>query len=238
MDNSFVMTFDADWAPDYIIEDLVELLNEYRVKGTLFCTDYFPNPSQYLETGIHPNFMSDSTQGDTVDAVIQNLLERASCRCVRTHRFFWYSDLLNIFAKYKILVDSSLYLPLQQYLQPSRYKEIYRIPVWWSDNLHLEKEFTDIRSIDNFYSHGLKVLDFHPINIFYNTASIKMRSHIYEDHKKNALVNNKSFYNRNRLGIRDIFISFCNFINDFQLSSFFLSDFPLKTTSLYRQSPE
>jgi hypothetical protein len=61
------ITFDIDWAPDEIVDELILLLNNYRVPATFFCTNFKKdgsgNSSSLLgrvesqhEIALHPNF--------------------------------------------------------------------------------------------------------------------------------------------------------------------------------------
>ena len=69
-----LIRLDIDWAPDFIIKKVDEMLTEKNVKATWFVT----HKSAYLKTlsknrnyelGIHPNFMSDSTQGNSIEEI-------------------------------------------------------------------------------------------------------------------------------------------------------------------------
>ena len=62
-----LLTFDTDWAPDYTIDYVSEKLEKAKIKSTWFITHDSPaiqrlvnNP--LFEVGIHPNFLSNSTQ--------------------------------------------------------------------------------------------------------------------------------------------------------------------------------
>ena len=101
-----LITLDIDWAPDFIIKKVDEMLTEKNVKATWFVT----HKSAYLKTlsknrnyelGIHPNFMSDSTQGNSIEEILSNLKKIVpTAKSVRTHRLFQSTQILETFHKY------------------------------------------------------------------------------------------------------------------------------------------
>ena len=63
-----LITLDIDWAPDFIIKKVDEILKEKGVKATWFVTHnsaYLNNlaKNKNYELGIHPNFLPNTTQG-------------------------------------------------------------------------------------------------------------------------------------------------------------------------------
>ncbi len=75
MIESTLITIDTDWAPDFILSHVAEILSNKNIRCTWFVT----NDSPYLETlkkndlfeiGIHPNFESNSTQGEDYEVLL------------------------------------------------------------------------------------------------------------------------------------------------------------------------
>ncbi len=171
----YILTFDIDWVPQFIVEDIIRRLRNYGLKATFFCTSPLDfKGTDNIELAIHPNFMSDSTQGDSEDEILKNLKDTYPEACgVRTHRLFWYSGLVEKIKNNGIVYDNSLFLPFHERLQPVDYFGIRRIPFWWSDNLHLINNYAlDRVDLPNMQVNGLKVLNFHPIHIFLNTCDV------------------------------------------------------------------
>jgi hypothetical protein len=61
------ITFDIDWAPDEIVDEIISLLNEYNAPATFFCTNFTKDNSgksssligrvqEQHEIALHPNF--------------------------------------------------------------------------------------------------------------------------------------------------------------------------------------
>src|SRR5688572_13117638 len=74
--NSFILTFDVDWAPDPVIEYVQEQLKYYKVKSTWFHTHQSAAvqrilEDEWIESGIHPNFLEGSSHGKTTDEILQ-----------------------------------------------------------------------------------------------------------------------------------------------------------------------
>ena len=76
-----IITFDIDWAPDFMIQNIMDQLEAAGVKSTWFITNDTPAlermrqfPDLY-ELGIHPNFLPGSSHGSSVDEVLNNLMD-------------------------------------------------------------------------------------------------------------------------------------------------------------------
>jgi len=78
--NEFVITFDIDWAPDFVIEEVASLLQQKGVRATWFVThacaavELLRERSDLFELGIHPNFLEGSSHGKTPMEVLSHLL--------------------------------------------------------------------------------------------------------------------------------------------------------------------
>ncbi|MBW2107103.1 MAG: hypothetical protein JRI36_00340 [Deltaproteobacteria bacterium] len=169
-----VLSFDSDWAPQFVIDYVAGKLEAAGVSATFFLTSpYVMHDRADIEIGIHPNFMSDSTQGNTENEVLTTLKRwHPSALGSRSHRFYWHSNLSDRLADSGILYDSSIFMPYQSFLMPFKVGRIMRIPVWWSDGLHLLSEMPfRVSELPNLEKPGLKVFNFHPIHIYLNTRS-------------------------------------------------------------------
>ena len=79
----FAITFDTDWAPDWMMNEIASILISNEVKSTWFVTHDSPfltvlreKPSLF-EIGIHPNCFPGSTQGSNEDEILANLKKSA-----------------------------------------------------------------------------------------------------------------------------------------------------------------
>ena len=75
------ITFDIDWAPDTIVDELISLLNDYSVPATFFCTNFTKDHSkkssslngrvnQQSEIALHPNFQHENNYEKEWDEIL------------------------------------------------------------------------------------------------------------------------------------------------------------------------
>lgn len=168
----FILTFDTDWVPQFVLDDVLDLASEHGVSATTFCTSaYELADRQHVEAAIHPNFLPGTTQGATEDDVLDFVLARhpGAMGC-RTHRLYWHGGLYAALRKRCLLYDSSLGMFLHPHLEPVNALGVTRFPVWWDDGVHLHHKL----SLDNFViprmdEPGLKVCTFHPLLVYLNS---------------------------------------------------------------------
>lgn len=181
-----VLTIDADWAPDVTIDFIAESLIEHRVRATWFITHMSPAIArlrQYpdlFELGIHPNFLSGSTHGDTPDAVIRHCLTLVpEALSMRTHSLVQSTPLLRqIVAQGRITTDVSLFLPYTPHIRPVEYewgsRKLLRIPFFWADDYEMEQRFPRWHLPRLLtVGEGLKVFVFHPIHVYLNSIDME-----------------------------------------------------------------
>ncbi|WP_319762386.1 hypothetical protein [Maridesulfovibrio sp.] len=171
----YVITLDTDWAPQFMIDYVVDLLQEFKIPATIFCTTpYFFKKNPQIEIGLHPNLMNDSTQGDCEENRLSHvaLLYPKAVGC-RTHRLYWHSNLEQLFLKHGIKYDSSVLIPFQSDIEPIRFMKLVRFPIWCGDNLYMRiNPDTAVFNPSGFNDPGLKVLNFHPVHIWFNSRTI------------------------------------------------------------------
>jgi len=172
---SIGLTFDTDWAPDFVLRELVDELDRFGLKATFFAT----NPtdvlaeSDRLEIAWHPNFMPGSSHGATTDEVLE------TCRKwfprsvgMRSHGLIQSSNLLRALSRHGLRYDSNLLLYDLPYLQPfATFYDIVRIPYVWSDASHLLTGRPLELGTLPLDLPGLKVLDLHPMLWYLNSTS-------------------------------------------------------------------
>ena len=64
---SLSLTFDIDWAPDFMVEEIINILETYSIKATFFATHDSKvlqklNFSKNYEVGLHPFIGKNSLQ--------------------------------------------------------------------------------------------------------------------------------------------------------------------------------
>ena len=182
--NKILISFDTDWAPDFVIEKIVETLIKNKIKSTWFITHNSPvfekmkRNTQLFEIGLHPNFYPHSDHGNNEDDVLQNIQKLCpEATSIRMHGLYQSSSLLNKISQLlpNIKVDVSLYIPNIKDIYPFEYctnnkRKIKRIPFVWEDDL----EFLGSQnwSLDKFSKNkGITILNFHPIHVYLNSSN-------------------------------------------------------------------
>ena len=199
------LTFDIDWAPDFILEEVLELLEIYNVRSTFFATHESNIINGIMqkkhEMGIHPNFNPNfEGRGENFPLVLNRLLNSfPDAIGVRFHSLGYNSHVIKYCSEHGISYDSSIYLPIQ--IKPYEdYSKIYRIPFQCSDfQMIIDNKLSF--DLENYNKSLPYVLTFHPIHIFLNTSEIQqyyMAKPYLNDYKK--LMGYKNNYNE--FGIR------------------------------------
>ncbi len=180
------ITLDVDWAPDFAIDFVANLLIESKVRATWFITHESPaierlREHPYLfELGIHPNFLPGSTHGKSDLEVLKHCMSLVpQARVVRTHGLVQSSNLLEMFVdQTPIRLDVSLFLPHASALAPVTYywengKRLIRLPYVWEDDFEMVRPNSnwDLEKLFQVGS-GLMIMDFHPIHIFLNSSTL------------------------------------------------------------------
>lgn len=170
------ITVDVDWAPDYMLRHFLSLLEPYDVGVTLFATHDSPllqgvAAAGRHEVGVHPNLLPTSSQGAGIDAVLNAVMrwypQAIGCRFHILN--FSYRDLMKL-PKKGIRYDVSRLMYNASHLHPVYHRDLdlTLIPYMWEDGVC--ENAGDEVSIDSMRldTPGLKVLNFHPMNVFIN----------------------------------------------------------------------
>lgn len=179
------LTFDIDWAEDFVVEPLIKLLEDNNIKATWFITHQTKllnrlrqNPN--FEIGIHPNFNNllngNHENGKNSKEVLSRLLEIVpDAKSVRSHSMCQSSYLMNEFASCGLKYDCNHFIPFRSTIDCKPWLHyngsIVKVPYFWEDDIEatLANKFdlTIPRS-----SKGIKVFDFHPIHTYLNTEDM------------------------------------------------------------------
>lgn len=241
MFNLFVLTFDVDWAPDCVMNKIINILFQKKVKSTWFITHQSPETERLMkcsdrfEIGLHPSFFPNSTQGKNENEVMTHLRSISpAAKVLRTHGLVQSSNLLSrVLDTYGIEVDVSLFLPGTPNIQPHfmRYsfegKKLLRIPFFWED----DTELVDPGRCWDFYHkkyhvHGLKIFNFHPLHVYLNSQT----PGAYENLKKEGPLQEldiktiDSLVNKEKNGVGTLFNSLVEFLAGKQKQSHTISE--------------
>jgi ubiquinone/menaquinone biosynthesis C-methylase UbiE len=173
----FVLTSDIDWASEACVEDLLHILDNFKVKPVLMATHESAVISRRaaegrIELGLHPNFLPGSSHGNSADEVVQHIFELfPAATTFRSHSFVDSSHITTHMVARGLRYDSNLCLYLQGNLVPLRHQSgLMRFPVFWEDDVHWTRRGSwcvdDV--IEQFLQPGLKVLNFHPVAVALN----------------------------------------------------------------------
>ena len=208
------LTFDIDWAPEFVIKDTVELLYKNQAKATLFLT----HKSEYLdeiknntmfEYGIHPNLNfllnGDFRYGKCFKEVINYYLDiEPNAKSCRFHSLSQSSMVLSYLSEIGITHESNINYPyLSGYLEPYLYSDnkLIRIPYFWEDDTHClySHDYTAIKKSKT----KLKVFDFHPIHVYLNTENLDRyqaaKPYLKDEKKLKEFINTKTYGTRDFL---------------------------------------
>lgn len=189
-DLGVALVIDVDWAPDSSIDLTAGLLAAYGVPATWFVTHASPAVDRLrlhpdlFELGIHPNFLPDSTQGETVEEVLATCMEIVpEAKCVRTYSCYQSAPVLAaIVEQTPVRTDASLlvlgHYPLFPYELAWSGSSLMRIPFCWEDDVALDQAtYGDVPLTRGGIETeacigGARVLAFHPILIALNADSL------------------------------------------------------------------
>ncbi|WP_428261326.1 hypothetical protein [Haliangium sp.] len=188
-------SFDIDWAPEFMIDELAALMSEHARPFTVFCTHDSPATRRLLavpgcETALHPNFLaafgSDPSGADLhqreADVLDRLMASFPDARGVRNHALYYHSRLLALFHGRGVEYLSNDLRFLAADTQPYRdWSGLVRVPIYWEDDVHcvyFDGRF-ELDVVLPPESVGpapapapLRVFNFHPVHVFLNTCDL------------------------------------------------------------------
>lgn len=189
------LTFDIDWAADFVIHDTIDLLEKGGAEATFLVTHDTPvlqrirdNPK--FEIGIHPNFNfllnGDFRLGSTYIEVIDRMLEIVpEAKTVRSHSMTQSSKILQAFGERGLTHDCNNYVPEHAGVQLKPWilwNDMVSVPHYWEDDVVCVFDRGTSMS-DLVQRKGVKVFDFHPIHVFMNTEHLDRYERSRPDHR-------------------------------------------------------
>lgn len=213
------ITFDIDWAPDEVLEYVVNLLQEHQVKATFFATHSSAllkslDNAKY-EIGIHPNF-NDSNNYDKTIAELKAIYPQALG--ARSHGLFQSSHILQLFINNGLKYDVNTFIPLREGLYPfTRLNKLVCIPFYWEDDTYFSNQTTFELSKLQIHKRGLKIYNFHPMHVFMNTNSREHYSR-YKPfyHQPDTLIG----YRNTEKGIQTLFLELLQYLTENRLPTY------------------
>lgn len=178
----FCFNSDIDWASEDVMTEYFNIINPLEVKPTLFVTHESAViesnfQSGHIERGIHPNFLSNSSHGDSFREIIETCVKFApESFGFRSHRLFDVTDITHMLKNdfgYKYV--SNLGTVLQTNLFPILHESgLVHIPIFFEDGTHLYNhlDLNFKKYLDLFTTPGIKVISFHPMNFVFNSPNM------------------------------------------------------------------
>lgn len=184
-----VLTVDVDWAPDWAMRDLLDVLVATETPSTWFVTHESPMLDELraheslVEIGIHPNFLAGSSHGTTPAEVIAECMRFApEARTMRTHCLVQSTPILQVVADTSpIAVDTSLYLRDATQIAASTLpldhdRSLTRFAYVWEDDLEFfaaTPRWDGGRFLADRHSPDeISIVDVHPIHYALNSSSV------------------------------------------------------------------
>ena len=184
----FSFTSDIDWASEDVMKEYFNIVNSLEIKPTLFVTHYSEViESNFklgkIERGIHPNFLSDSSHGNSFKKIIETCIKFApESYGFRSHRLFDVTDITHSLKNdYNYKYVSNLGTILQPHIKPILHESgLIHFPIFFEDGTHLynqlDLDFTNY--INLFTSPGIKIISFHPMNLVFNSPNMSFMRQI------------------------------------------------------------
>ena len=180
--NGICLTIDVDFAPDYMIEHVLDILEAQSARATIFATHDSPLlrrlPVARYEIALHPYLEPSSTQGCGLVDILARL--RASYPDAVGNRFhrldFAYADLVGL-GRLGMLYDVSTLRFNCPCLLPAWHADLGLVLFTYSCEDGICENAGLPLSLDaiDLDSAGLKIVNFHPLNVYLNGAGPETR---------------------------------------------------------------
>lgn len=216
-DPVFCFTSDIDWASEEIIQYSHQIISGDDLKLTYFNT----NPSRFLTTlnsakkinmQIHPNFLPDSSHGNSFSEVIHYCKQLVpDAEGVRCHRYFEVNDIMDEFARRGFKFVSNHCTRCETHIKPLVHRSgLLSLPIFLEDGGYLLMDPTlDFNQlIPRLQAPGLKIINFHPAHMAFNTPNFVYTRKIKDSMSREAWnkIDSQQIYNieHKARGIRHI----------------------------------
>lgn len=184
MNEPLLLTFDVDWAADFMIDSIAAALIERDVRSTWFVTHASPaidrlrERPELFELGIHPNFLPGSSHGQTTAEILATCMSIVpEATSMRSHALVQSSPILaQVVESTPIRCDASLLLPDASHIEPVGFPHaegpLVRVPYFWEDDIEMMRAAPRWSFEDDPHAEGLRVYDFHPALVYLNAPDI------------------------------------------------------------------
>tara|TARA_B110000438_G_scaffold284501_1_gene313625 strand:+ start:1276 stop:2034 length:759 start_codon:yes stop_codon:yes gene_type:complete len=224
----FCFTSDIDWASESIIEYSHNVLCGNNLKLTYFVTHSSPflnnlNKQNKVRLLIHPNFLPGSSHGDTFTEVIDYCLNLVpTANGFRSHRYFEVNDIMDDLEKRGFRFVSNHCTRCETHIKPLIHRSgLLSIPIFLEDGgyLLMDPDLNFNNLLPKLDSPGLKVINFHPAHMAFNTPDFDYTRSIKDSMSRESWNNLdqsdlQKLENKQNLGIRTIIQQVIDFAFD------------------------
>lgn len=174
------VTIDIDWAPDSIVELVIDWFNKNNIPITVFYTheSELAKSLEYnssIEIGIHPDF----SRNNDANACVQNLMKiYPKAIGSRSHRNIDGRIVTDALAENNLKYHvNKLTWGLSHLEVIPMYNGLVEAPYFWEDGYHLELGVENRIDVLNIETIGLKIFSIHPMLFFLNCDNDDQRKH-------------------------------------------------------------
>lgn len=215
------ITIDTEWAPEQVLRDTIELLDRYGTDATMFSTHEDGLSLGDHERALHPNFFVDREDEHVLRELSSEFPEAIG---VRSHGMYIYTDLRTSYQEVGIEYESNYLAYLQNGIEPFTMPDgTIQFPVYWMDDQWLRfGDRTPVDFCDYLDSPGMKVFDFHPPHIAFNTPTIEYYEGLKEEYYESGV--DISAHQAGSYGVRDVFTGLLDYIDRNNVETALLGD--------------
>jgi hypothetical protein len=231
----FSFTSDIDWASEAVMKKYCEIVNPLNLKPTLFVTHHSDQiETNYIkglvERALHPNFMNGSSHGNSFKEVAETCMKFApEAFGFRSHRAFDVTDITHLMHnEYGFKYVSHQITVFQPSIKPILHESgLINFPIFFEDGTHLynKLDLNFLKYKDLFFTPGIKVVSFHPMNFVFNSPALTFMRNIKDSMSREDYnnINEETIkkHENTKTGIRDTVLGIIEFVkrNNFTMLS-------------------
>lgn len=239
---NILLSFDVDWAPEYMLEDLLILLNDTISACTIFATHYSPLLIKYTkqyEIGLHPNFnfLLEGKQNSNYRTIIDDLIAMYPHTVgYRSHSLTNNTNIQQYFKEKSFIYESNQLSHSHNQHYYDELEDMSHIFINFSDGLFIKHFSNDLNAFSaNLYQRiettSNTTFMFHPVHIFLNSTGYdnynKIKTNLNDYKTVKQHINN---YEHN--GVRKLFIQLLQYIQTHKIETKSHKDFAKKLKDL------
>lgn len=207
-----ILTADVDWAPDFVVEEVINFVAQHGHKITIFAThqsDVLRQAPDFVEVGLHPDFTMRHNSLPFDESLLRMKEWYPEALGMRSHCDFFGNNIANLAVANGLIYDVSVFewnMPLCQ--GHIDYNGMVRFPYFWEDGIHMDMNFPLSWEYVRLATPGLKILNVHPILIYLNCETDDDRRLVVRQHQDFTRVHRSDIdpFIRRQRGMRDLWL--------------------------------